>query len=325
VLGASGCTVWAPAEGGLTVHTRAGRAPAAERADEPIERVHRLGLGATASGGRLLVPLFAHGAPVGVLDVARPRVDDAAARATAVAELLGPALANERYREQLEERNRERGELLDSVLEIADRERETIAHRLHDGPLQTISALRLMVDVARGAATGGDTARAADLLDRVESYAAEAADDLRRMTSRLHPVVMEQRGLPQALSALAETVEEEYGVKATYRGPAGGWPTRSERDTALYQIAREAAVLAGRTRAAPICVELAERDGAIRLSITGGQLTGAGASERDRALSLRIIRERAARLGSELEARVEPGAPLEASLVVPVEGAASVR
>ena len=145
---------------------------------------------------------------------------------------------------------REQGELFDHMLDAIDAERETLAHCLHDGPQQTLTAVRLMCDVVRDAISKGDVHHAEEVLGRLERLASDAADDLRRTVARLHPVVMQQQGLVQALGSLAETVHEEYGVTTTFNRPRGGWEAEEDRDTAIFQIAREAAVNAARARAA---------------------------------------------------------------------------
>ena len=109
-----------------------------------------------------------------------------------------------------------------------------------------MTAMRLMCDVIGDSIRTGDVARATEVLGRLEQVASAAADDLRQTVARLYPVVMEQQGLIQALGSLAETVQEEYGVNATFTRPSTAWEPDNERDTAIFQIAREAAINAAR-------------------------------------------------------------------------------
>ena len=154
--------------------------------------------------------------------------------------------------------------------------------RLHDGPQQTMTAVRLMCDVIADAVRTGDVDRATEVLDRLEHVASGAADDLRRTVARLHPVVMEQQGLIQALGSLAETVHEEYGVeRELHAGRRRAWDTDIERDTAIFQIAREAAINAARHGRSPVSISLEHEDGHISLAVedAGGTLpTTAGAA-----------------------------------------------
>jgi signal transduction histidine kinase len=215
-------------------------------------------------------------------------------------------------------RGREQGELFDHMLDAIDAERETLAHCLHDGPQQTLTAVRLMCDVVRDAVSKGDVHHAEEVLGRLERLAADAADDLRRTVARLHPVVMQQQGLVQALGSLAETVHEEYGVPTSFNRPRGGWEAEEDRDTAIFQIAREAAVNAARHGRPPVLISLQRSPVDIHLSVEdrGGELGANGHVPRE-GVGIRMMRERAARIGAELTLESAPGTRTIVSLHVP--------
>jgi signal transduction histidine kinase len=215
-------------------------------------------------------------------------------------------------------RGREQGELFDHMLDAIDAERETLAHCLHDGPQQTLTAVRLMCDVVRDAVSKGDVHHAEEVLGRLERLAADAADDLRRTVARLHPVVMQQQGLLQALGSLAETVHEEYGVPTSFNRPRGGWQAEEDRDTAIFQIAREAAVNAARHGRPPVLISLQRSPLDIHLSVEdrGGELGVNGHVPRE-GVGIRMMRERAARIGAELTLESAPGTRTIVSLHVP--------
>ena len=189
----------------------------------------------------------------------------------------------------------DRGVLLDHMLRTVEDERSLIAHRLHDGPQQVLTAIRLLSDGIRHALDEGEIQRAREGLERLEELAIEASEELRRMTGRLYPVVMEQRGLLQALGSLAETIEEEYGVSSFVELPAA-WPLGDdERDTALYHVAREAALHAARANATPISIQLSA-DGAV----IGLRVAAPGCPPYEDAVVL-LLRERATRIGGRVE------------------------
>jgi len=214
----------------------------------------------------------------------------------------------------------EQGALFDHMLNAIDTERETLAHRLHDGPQQTMTAVRLMCDVIRDAVARGDHQRAEEVLDRLERLASDAADDLRRTVARLHPVVMQQQGLVQALGSLAETVHEEYGVVTTFRQPDEDWQGETDRDTAIFQIAREAAVNAARHGRPPVTISLRRTPGDIHLSVEDrGNGIPAGSGRSPEGIGIRMMRERAARIGAVLTLESAPDARTVVSLHVPDE------
>jgi signal transduction histidine kinase len=212
---------------------------------------------------------------------------------------------------------RERADLFDHMLRTMDEERATLAHHLHDGPQQTLTAVRLMTGAARDAVRSGDQARADEVLTKLDGIASEAADELRRTTARLHPVVMAQQGLVQALGSLAETVREEYGVAAEFHAPPPPWEGEEERDSAIYRIAREAAVNAARHGRPPVDIRLARGSAEIvmRVDDAGGSLNGDSAAA---GIGMRMMRERATRIGAELELERDPDRRTSVVLRVPV-------
>jgi signal transduction histidine kinase len=203
------------------------------------------------------------------------------------------------------------------MLRTIDDERASLAVRLHDGPQQTMTAVRLMCDVIGDSVRAGDVARATEVLDRLEHVASAAADDLRRTVARLHPVVMEQQGLIQALGSLAETVQEEYGVNATFSKPSSAWDADNERDTAIFQIAREAAINAARHGRPPVSITLERVDGRIFLAVedTGGMLLPTASRD---GIGLRMMRERASRIGAAITLDASPGRWSAVRLELPV-------
>jgi signal transduction histidine kinase len=223
-----------------------------------------------------------------------------------------------RTTDALAQRGREQGELFDHMLRTIDDERAALALRLHDGPQQTMTAVRLMSDVIGDAVRSGDVNRATEVLARLEQLASDAADDLRRTVARLHPVVMQQQGLLQALGSLAETVNEEYGVHATFTRPSAAWEDDDDRDTAIFQIAREAAVNAARHGRPPVRITLERDNGRILLAVedTGGTLPTATGN----GIGMRMMRERATRIGAAITLDADPGRHSAVRVEVPVAG-----
>jgi signal transduction histidine kinase len=221
----------------------------------------------------------------------------------------------------LAERSREQRELFDTMLHTLDDERAALAMRLHDGPQQTMTAVRLMCDVIGDAIRNGDVDRANEVLTRLEDVASGAADDLRRTVARLHPVVMEQQGLLQALGSLAETVHEEYGVDARFSRPAAGWEADVERDTAIFQIAREAAINAARHGRSPVSISLEHEDGRISLAVedAGGTLPATPTG----GIGIRMMQERATQIGAAITLERSPGQWSAVRLELPAAGASA--
>jgi signal transduction histidine kinase len=218
----------------------------------------------------------------------------------AVALVVGLAAIALTMRAAREARGRARAdrdaELFEFVMEALDAEREALAQQLHDGPLQVVAAMRLMVDAAHHAIAEGDGERAAETLAKLQGYAAGVARDLRRTTDRLFPVVMEQRGLVPALGALAEMTTEEYGTPVIFSQRAQDWPSSPARDTALYQIAREATVGAARSGASGVRIVLDRVNGSAVLTVEADDATPMAETQHGQ-LRVELVAERAQRVG----------------------------
>jgi len=226
-----------------------------------------------------------------------------------------------RTTDALAERSREQRELYDTMLHTLDDERAALAMRLHDGPQQTMTAVRLLCDVIGDAIRNGDVDRANEVLARLEDVAADAADDLRRTVARLHPVAMAQHGLLQALGSLAETVHEEYGVDASFSRPASSWEGDVERDTAIFQIAREAAINAARHGRSPVSISLEREEGRISLAVedAGGTLPATPSG----GIGIRMMQERATQIGAAITLDRSPGEWSAVRLELPAAGASA--
>ena len=200
-------------------------------------------------------------------------------------------------RRRSDDSQRARARTVERAVQLMDEERAEIARRLHDGPQQLYTAIRLQAEGARHAIGEDDPGRAAEALARLQALASEASEELRQMTARLHPVVMEQQGLVQALSSLGEMLEEQYRMTVEVEAPAGHWPSQPERDQELYEVAREVAVGGARNGAERVRMEL-RRNGAIALVL---QLQAAGDAAGPPQIGPTLMRERAQALGAHLD------------------------
>jgi PAS domain S-box-containing protein len=105
------------------------------------------------------------------------------------------------YLRDITDRKRAEAELRASrarLVEIADDERRRIQRNLHDGAQQRITAVLLTLGRVREA----PRERAA-LIDRAIDELSAGLEEIRELASGLHPSVLSERGLVQALEALA--------------------------------------------------------------------------------------------------------------------------
>ncbi len=136
---------------------------------------------------------------------------------------------------QAEERKR----LLDRTVQAAEEERARIAANLHDGPIQRLTGLGYATALARLHVERGETADSSRILEGLEGEIGVEVKALRQLMIELRPPVLDELGLPAALSDCAAEFERRSGVRCAVRSTAR---IRLPRplETVLYWVAQEA-------------------------------------------------------------------------------------
>jgi len=186
-------------------------------------------------------------------------------------------------------------ELTEQVLAAEQDERRRIALFLHDGPVQSLSGVALMLDAALDSIERGLPDQAREVLERGLARTRATIGELRDLSFNLEPVVLRDHGFATAVHALTESRGLEHGVQMEI--DVASADTLGERtQAALYQIVREA--LEGAIRRGPpttfrVRVTSPERD---RLNIV---IHDDAPGERRRR-SIEVLEERARTLGASL-------------------------
>jgi signal transduction histidine kinase len=187
------------------------------------------------------------------------------------------------------------GEPAEQVLAAEQDERRRIALFLHDGPVQSLSGVALMLDASLDLITRGEHEQARDILDRALARTRTTVGELRDLSFNLEPVALRDHGFTAAVDALVQTRGREHRVEVSL--DVAKIDTLGERtQAALYQIVREALEEAIR-RGPPSRFEVsatAEAPGTLRLVIRDDAPT----ERRRRALE--VLGERARTLGANL-------------------------
>jgi two-component system, NarL family, sensor histidine kinase DegS len=142
----------------------------------------------------------------------------------------------------------ERARLAERVITAEQDERRRLALFLHDGPVQSLAGIALMLDAVTHAIDEGDLATAKEVLaDALERHRA-AIRALRELSFNLEPVVLRDQGFTPAVQALADEVGLRRQIKIDV--DVGDAEQLGEKvQAALYQIVREA--LDGAVRRGP--------------------------------------------------------------------------
>ena len=120
-----------------------------------------------------------------------------------------------------------------------EEERRRIARELHDDLSQRLAALEIDGDQVQKNIDASPEA-AKEGLARIRSQIAELSEDMRTMSHRLHPSMIEDLGLKAALRTLTEEFGQRENMLATFYSENVPEGLPLETATALYRIAQEA-------------------------------------------------------------------------------------
>ena len=187
------------------------------------------------------------------------------------------------------------GEPADHVLAAEQDERRRIALFLHDGPVQSLSGVQLMLDASLDLIRRGQHEQALEIMDRALSRTRTTIGELRELSFNLEPVALRDHGFAAAVDALAQSRGREHRIAVTL-DVALIDSLGEQTQAALYQIVREALEEAIR-RGPPSRFEVAastDPPGTLHLVIRDDAPT----ERRRRALE--VLGERARTLGANL-------------------------
>ena len=205
-------------------------------------------------------------------------------------------------RRQAEEAARE---LSGRLINAHEEERSRLARELHDDVTQRLALLA--IDAGRGEpilpAAGGKAMRA------LREGLIRLSEDVHALSYRLHPSILEDLGLIEALKTECERFGRMASIAVDLKTQEVPEPLPHAVGLCLYRIAQEALRNVGRhAGASAVQVSLRRLDGGVQLAVRDN---GAGfdpAQQRDRpSLGHASMRQRIYQLNGELEVESAPG------------------
>ncbi|HEY6361645.1 MAG TPA: ATP-binding protein [Vicinamibacterales bacterium] len=232
-------------------------------------------------------------------------------------------LHREIERQRLAERqNRHDLERLSArLVTVQEEERRSLARELHDAVGQALTAIKMEVGVAL---RGRDADRQKASLEEARSIAETTLQSVRDLSQLLHPSMLDDFGLPEALTAYLRNFSRRTGIRAQLTTERMEDRLPSDIEVCVYRIVQEATTNVARHSGASACtVSLVRRDGTLQLTIgddgKGIDLKRLPQAAGGRGLGLIAMRERAQALagGFVIENRAEGGTRLTVRLPVP--------
>ena len=139
----------------------------------------------------------------------------------------------------MERLSAEHSRLSDQLMTAEQEERRRLALFLHDGPVQSLSGIALMLDAVAGSVEAGRGEESLEVLRRAMGKQRETIRSLRDLSFELEPVVLRDQGFTPAVRALAEQlgIAEEIEFELDVEGAE---VLAQRAQVAIYQIIREA-------------------------------------------------------------------------------------
>jgi signal transduction histidine kinase len=190
------------------------------------------------------------------------------------------------------------------TLQTESETRRRVAEAIHDGPVQELIGLDMMLSSASRATAEGRNVEAAKLLDDAREVTKRSVDSLRDEIVDLGPYAFENLGFETAIERCIETWRRRYGFDIMLTIERIDLPVEVTGD--LFRITQEAVVNAGRhADAKAVSISLRRVPSGVELRVTddGHGFDGAdplGASEPGH-IGLGSMRERAELMEGRLE------------------------
>jgi signal transduction histidine kinase len=201
------------------------------------------------------------------------------------------------------------------VVSAADAERRRIERDLHDGAQQQLVALAVNLRLARELA-GSDPAQVTALLEQLADDVQTALEELRELAHGIYPPLLADRGLADALSAVAARAPIRARLEAA---AIGRYPPQVE--ATVYFCCQEALQNAGKhaREDAAATVRVSEEEGGLVFEVSDD---GAGfdPARAKRGAGLANMTDRLGAIGGTLRIESSPGRGARITGTIPIRG-----
>jgi len=207
----------------------------------------------------------------------------------------------------VERRQAEIRALNEQLIKGQEAERMRVAGELHDGVLQQITSLSLRLGKMRYQVPPDSEAKAT--VSGLQQQLIQIGTDIRHLSHELHPALLQESGLPAALSAYCEEFSKVRGLPVSCKADQSVQELSPGAALCLYRIAQEALGNAAKySDAKKVEVRLTRANGTVCLSVSDD---GVGCTpdvlRRSGGLGVINMRERVLQLRGTFEFDSQPG------------------
>ena len=212
----------------------------------------------------------------------------------------------------------QRSELAQKLIATQESTLRYIARELHDDFGQVLTAIGSVLARAERQWPDAESTVRGDLRE-ARDVAQSTLDKVRSLSQALHPVILDEAGLEEALDGYLPMIERQTGVAISYEKEGSSFPVDSGAAIHVYRVLQEALNnVAKHSGAKQAWVRLRYRESELQLEIEDH---GAGfdAEAVSGGIGLVAMRERAGLLGGRIEFLRPPQGGTLVRLTAPVE------
>jgi signal transduction histidine kinase len=225
-----------------------------------------------------------------------------------VAAVAKLAIENERLHAEVKAQLEEVRVTRQRIISTADEERRRVERNLHDGAQQRLVSLSMALRLAQARSTDASPEVAATLAD-AEAELRQAIIELRELARGIHPAILTEAGLGQALESLAERAPVPVAIDAHIDEAL----SPVIESTAYYVVAEALTNIAKHAGATAATVRITTAGDRLSIRVADN---GAGGADPAHGSGLRGLMDRVTGLGGTLRVADEPdgGTRLEAEI-----------
>lgn len=198
--------------------------------------------------------------------------------------------------------NRKLIELNERIFKTQEEERQRVARELHDGISQTIASAKFSLETAELLYSQGKDVSGE--IDDVKQVISQVMREIRGISHRLHPGILDDHGLGAALEELGSEYQRRTGIEVRVKRLMVTNIINMEVKTALYRIAQEAMANIERHANATkvdIALEVDKRGMILEIKDNGCGFSLKNSDKSSDGIGLRNMKERLSHFKGELQ------------------------
>lgn len=205
-------------------------------------------------------------------------------------------------------------------------ERSLLARELHDSIAQSLAFLNLQVQMLEDSLQRDARGEVEEVLGRIREGVQESYDDVRELLTHFRVRVKQEEDIGSALRHMLERFSRQSGLATSFEDGGTGVPLQAETQLQVLHILQEALSNVRKHAGAGRVSLSVQRDADYRFTISDdgrGFDVVAAARASEGHIGLRIMQERAQRIGGRIEVRSGDGDGTTVTLTLPVVQAAA--